>query len=255
MPPKPVSLTARFNAFYALTLASNPPNGGQVTVVNPSSDGYYGANLLVTLSVKAAPGFVFSGFSGDLTGTNTKFGMSGPMAITANFLPAPPPPVNSNPNPMITFQSNVALPIPIIVGNTTSAMPFARTFAPGALSVSVPKDYARPDMPGVRYLFTQWSDGVSTPSRSLAVGPTAIALTALYVQQVHVQVRADPAPAGSVSGGGWYDVGSNATVTATANVGAAFVQFSGSTQSSSNPVTFAVASSPMAVVANFQRTQ
>ncbi len=245
MPAKPVSLTATFSTFYAVTLASNPPIGGQVTVVNPSADGYYRGGQRYSLAVQAAPGYLFRDFSGDLTGTNLLFGVSAPMAITANFVPVP----------TITFQTNTTAPIPITVGGTTTATPFALGLQPGPVTLSVPAVYSRPQVPGVQYLFVKWSDGVTSPLRTFTVGQGSMTLSAEYVQQVQVQVLADPPAGGSLTGAGWYDVGSNVTVTATANPGFGFVRFFGPTRSATNPVTLPVGPSPMTVGAIFQRPQ
>jgi hypothetical protein len=245
MPDKPLSLTATFNTFYSVAVTANPPNGGQVTVVNPSLDGYYRGGQRYTLAVQAAPGFLFRDFSGDLTGTGLSFALNGPMAITANFIPVP----------TITFQTNVAAPIPVTVGSTTAATPFSGSLQPGAVSLSVPAVYSRPQIPGVQYVFVKWSDGVTSASRSFTVGQVSLTLTAEYIQQVQVQVLADPPAGGSLSGAGWYDVGSNVTVTATPNPGFGFVRFFGPTRSSTNPVTLPVGGTPMTVGAIFQRVQ
>jgi hypothetical protein len=254
MPPKPVSLTAKYLPFHSVTVAANPPAGGQVTIVNPSKDGYYQGGRTITLAVQPAFGFTFAGFSGDLTGTGLSFTPNAPAVITANFN-GPPPSSNpgpGNPTPTISFMTNVPVPIPVTVGALTVAMPTSQSLQPGTVPLSVPPVYSLSQVPGVQYAFVRWSDGVTSPTRSFTVA-SSTTLIAEYVKQVLVQVVADPPIGGLLIGEGWYDVGSNVTITAKANPGAVFVRFFGPTQSTTNPVTLPVGSSPMTVGGIFQR--
>ena len=75
----------------------------------------------------------------------------------------------------------------------------------------------------------------------------------LYVsqgQQYFLTTAVSPSGAGSVSGGGWYNSGSYATITATPASGYHFTGFTGSVNSSSNPLTIAM-SGAMTETANF----
>ena len=65
--------------------------------------------------------------------------------------------------------------------------------------------------------FTGWSDGVSTPTRTITVPATNITYTANFVQQTAtVTGTASPANGGSVTGTGTFNVNTNVPLTATA---------------------------------------
>jgi hypothetical protein len=77
---------------YYLTTAASPANEGTITVSPTSSSGWYAMGTQVTMSAKANPGYVFTGFSGAQTvpagqGTSVVLTMNGPIAETAQFSP------------------------------------------------------------------------------------------------------------------------------------------------------------------------
>jgi hypothetical protein len=69
---------------YYLTLSVNPSEGGNIT---PSS-GWYGKDTSVTITATPNSGYIFSHWSGDISGTNTTgtIPMDGPKSVTANFV-------------------------------------------------------------------------------------------------------------------------------------------------------------------------
>ncbi|MGA9529398.1 MAG: choice-of-anchor D domain-containing protein [Terriglobales bacterium] len=74
-------------ATYQLTTAANPANGGTVT---PPS-GPFTANSVVNLTATANAGYVFTGWTGNVANASsaaTTVTMSGPQAVTANFVPS-----------------------------------------------------------------------------------------------------------------------------------------------------------------------
>lgn len=79
----------------------------------------------------------------------------------------------------------------------------------------------------VRFLFTQWSDGNTSPQRQMSVVHD-IVLTAIYRKQYFVNANS---PYGTVQGSGWYDENSTATVELQTNMitqeGVAFAHWTG----------------------------
>jgi len=92
------------------------------------------------------------------------------------------------------------------------------------------------DENGARYIFTGWSDGVTTPTRTITVGADAAAYVALYRTQFQLvihnpnstmgTVQLTPAPADSSQ---LYDAGTQVALKAIPNAGFRFVSWSGAT--------------------------
>ncbi len=61
---------------------------------------------------------------------------------------------------------------------------------------------------GTKYVFTSWSDGIKTPSRTVTAAQT-ITLGANYTRQYRLTVSTEY---GTAHGGGWYDEGSEAEI-------------------------------------------
>jgi hypothetical protein len=83
----PATYTASFTTQYYLTTAASPPAGG---TISPAS-GWYNSGAVATVAATANTGYVFSGFTGALTGTTTpqNLTMNAPKNVTASFVPAP----------------------------------------------------------------------------------------------------------------------------------------------------------------------
>lgn len=79
------SATVTIASDYSLTTAANPAAGGTVT---PAGTNYYVKDQNVQVQAASKPLYVFTGWSGDLTGTTnpTTVAMSGPKSVTANFV-------------------------------------------------------------------------------------------------------------------------------------------------------------------------
>jgi uncharacterized repeat protein (TIGR02543 family) len=87
-------ITANFTAVPTYPLAIHSTEGGDVTtsVDNPAnaSEGLYEEGALVTLTAAPKPGFLFIGWSGDVTSSANplKLTVNGSKTLTANFKPA-----------------------------------------------------------------------------------------------------------------------------------------------------------------------
>ena len=82
-PSSVVTYIADFTTQYHLTTIADPSDGG---VVTPES-GWYGSGTSVNVGATPNINYVFSGWSGDLSGTTTpaSFMMDGPKSIIADF--------------------------------------------------------------------------------------------------------------------------------------------------------------------------
>ena len=105
-----------------------------------------------------------------------------------------------------------------------------------------------------RYVFDQWNDGNSNVSRTVtAPASGSTTYTAQFDTEVKLDVNVDPAGAGSVSKSPdkqWYELGSSVTLTANANPGYDFSNWTGTVSSSSNPLNINM-TGPQTLTAHF----
>jgi Divergent InlB B-repeat domain len=109
---------------------------------------------------------------------------------------------------------------------------------------------------GVQYTFASWQDSTTGLSDVVTAPTTTATYTATFNEQYQLTTAATTG--GSVSSGGYYNPGANATITATASAGYCFVNFTAAAQlgyspvspSTSNPFTLAM-NSPQSITANF----
>jgi hypothetical protein len=112
------------------------------------------------------------------------------------------------------------------------------------LSVVSPQSGA----PGVQNVLEQWQDGTTGTSDIVTAPATTATYTASFTTEYQLTTTAETG--GSVSPGGFFAAGTSATVTATPNAGYYFVNFTGTTTSTSNPLSLTV-NSPQSIAANF----
>jgi hypothetical protein len=104
---------------------------------------------------------------------------------------------------------------------------------------------------GVEYVFGSWS-GVSTGSSnpiSYTVAGSPASLNASFGSEYELTTAATTG--GTVSAGGYYASGSVVPITATPSTGYYFVNFTGATTSTSNPLSFTTGGAPETITANF----
>ncbi|HLK20429.1 MAG TPA: hypothetical protein VKT81_15845, partial [Bryobacteraceae bacterium] len=87
IPSIDVNYIGNFKTQYQLTTSVSPAAGGSIT-----AGGFFDPETQVSISAVPAAGYVFSGFSGDLTGTANpqSVTLSAPRTVTANFTPLVP---------------------------------------------------------------------------------------------------------------------------------------------------------------------
>ncbi len=86
-PASDTTYTAHFTENPQLALTVTPEAGGSIVASPVSSDGYYPMGTVVQLTAVPNAGYIFSSWSGDLTGTTTtqSVTMSYPRSATARF--------------------------------------------------------------------------------------------------------------------------------------------------------------------------
>ena len=106
---------------------------------------------------------------------------------------------------------------------------------------------------GTQYVFTNWSDGTNTAADTITVGSSPATYTANFQTQYQLTISTSPAAGGTVTpaSGGYYNSGASVSVTATANSGFQFANWTGSVDSSSSAATSVTMSAPESVTANF----
>jgi hypothetical protein len=128
--------------------------------------------------------------------------------------------------------------------NTT---PITLAWTPGSnctLSVATPQSGGT----GVQYAFSQWEDGTTSPSHVVTAPVTTAAYNATFTTNYLLTTAAGMG--GSVSPGGYFASGTDATITATPSAGFYFVNFTGTATSTSNPFSLLM-TGPQAITANF----
>ncbi|HLJ45824.1 MAG TPA: choice-of-anchor D domain-containing protein [Bryobacteraceae bacterium] len=108
---------------------------------------------------------------------------------------------------------------------------------------------------GTQYLFANWSDS-GTASHSITVGASAATYTANFKTQYQLTISASPSTGGTVTpaSGAFYDASTVVPITAAANNGFTFVNWTGNVASSTSASTSVTMSAPTTLTANFSAT-
>jgi uncharacterized repeat protein (TIGR02543 family) len=222
----------------------------------------------VTLAWNASTGSTVAGYmiysSADGTnygnsldaGTNTIWTVTGLQAGTTNYFEVTAYDTNNN-------QSPPSNPVEFVVPNTTNtvtvqASPASAGSVTGGGSFATGSSVTVTATANSGYTFTNWTQNGAVQSASssynftLASNLTLVANFTMNPTTNTVTVQASPASAGSVTGGGSFATGSSVTVTATANSGYTFTNWTqnGAVQSASSSYSFTLASN-LTLVANF----
>ena len=228
------TLVANFQAQpqnYTVSVSANPTNGGTVT-----GGGSYQQGQSCTVSAAANPGFTFTNWTenGNVVSTQANYTFT----------------VNSNRTLVANFQTQTYT-------ITTSANPNNGGTVTGGGSYQQGQSCTVHATANTGYTFTNWTENgnvVSTNSNySFTVNSNRTLVANFQIQSFTINVNANPAEGGTITGGGTYNLGETCTVTATAAEGYNFVNwtqgfFSVSTEAS---YSFTVTSN-MTLTANFE---
>jgi NOL1/NOP2/fmu family ribosome biogenesis protein len=219
--------------YYTLTVNVSPQGSGSVSLNPPG--GSYTAGTQVTLTAQANSGWVFSSWSGSLTGSQNPatIVMDSSKTVTANFVRSSYTlTVNINPSGAGSVTLNPSGGV-YVAGTTVTLTAVASS----------------------GWVFSSWS-GSLTGSQNPAtiVMNSSKTVTANFVRSSYtLTVNINPSGAGSVTlnpSGGVYVAGTTVTLTAVASSGWVFSGWSGSLTGSQNPATI-VMNSSKTVTANF----
>ena len=201
------TLVANFT-INTFTLTVNATNGSVTKVPNQTIFNY-GTSVLLTAVPNA--GYSFTGWSGDATGTSNSLTivMNSNKNITANFALTPPN----------TYTLNVTSTL----GGSAAKNPSLTGYNSGAV-VQVTAT------PNTGYTFAGWSGDASGTTNPLSVTMNSdkniIAnFTLIPPTQFTVSLSSNPIIGGNTSGGGTFNSGASVTVTAVANSGYLFTNW------------------------------
>ena len=218
---------------YTINVSANPTNGGTVT-----GGGTYNQGQSCTVSATPNAGFSFVNWT---EGGNV-------VSDQANYTFI----VNGNRNLVANFEAQ-----PQEYTITVSANPTNGGTVTGGGTYQQGQSCTVNATPASGYTFTNWTENgnvVSTNASYTFTVTGSRTLVANFAQQQYtISVSANPMLAGVVTGGGAYYPGNNCTVTATANNGYTFTNWTenGNVVSTNASYTFTVTGN-RTLVANFQ---
>ena len=220
---------------YTITVSANPTEGGTVT-----GGGTYQQGQSCTVTATANAGYTFTNWTenGNVVSSNASytFTVNANRNLVANF-------EQQIPSYNIRVSAN-----PILAGTVTGG----GTYQQGqSCTVTATANN--------NYTFTNWTENGNVVSSNASYTFTVNANRALVAnfqalpQNYTISVSADPTEGGTVTGGGTYQQGQSCTVTAAANEGYTFINWTknGIQVSTNASYTFTVTESA-AYVAHFQ---
>ena len=241
----PLILTPTEQSALPLVLAVDPPEGGQI-LTDPDG-GLYESGTLVTLTAVPNPGFVFSHWTGDLTGSLNPetLNMDAAKSVIAVFVP----------ETKVTISTNLAGPGYEVDGTRyTSRKTFS--WLPGETH-EICADELAGIYSGVEARFDTW-DHTATRCFTYTVPGSADSLTARFSLFNQLELRISPELSGLATGdpqgdAGWYAAGTAVVLEATPFPGFRFGAWTGSLQSQENPVSIVMNGSKR-ITANFENS-
>jgi hypothetical protein len=249
-PSTAATYTANFDTQYQLTMVASPSADGSVT---PTSGQYFASGASVPVTATANAGFAFNNWTssgggfGSTTSASTTFTMpSAAATVTGNFVSA---------TTQITITTYPANLLVSVDGGSFVPAPLVETWDQNSthtIATTSPQSGGT----GIQYAFSSWSDSGAI-SHTITVPSTATAYTATFNTQYQLTMVSSPSADGSVTptSGQYFASGASVPVTATANAGFAFNNWTssgggfGSTTSAST--NFTMPSAAATVTGNF----
>jgi hypothetical protein len=242
-PSVPTTYTANFSqgtTSYELTTAANPANGG---TVSPAS-GSYSSGTVVNLSATANSGYVFTSWTGNVANANsasTTVTMNTAESVTASFSAASTVRVTVGTSP-------AGLSFSVDGTNYASTQTLTWTIGSSHTIATISPQTSS----GTENTFASWSDGGAI-SHSVTAPSSATTYTASFHASYQLTTAANPTIGGRVSpaSGPYYASGTVVNLSATANSGYTFTNWTGNVASANSAATTVAMSAPQVVVANF----
>jgi hypothetical protein len=229
-----LTITGTFTTQHQLTTAAG--TGGTVT---PASGSFFDAGTVVNVSATASSGFNFASWTGPVanaTAAATTVTMSAPATVTANF------------SALIGVTVNVPAGVSFTLNGVSYTGSQTVNLAPGTyvLATTTPQTLAA----GTRAVFSSWSNGGAI-SQTITVGASPLAITGNFTTQHQLTTVAGTGGTVSPASGSFFDAGTVVNVTATANSGFSFANWSGPVANATAAATTVTMSAPATVTANF----
>ncbi|MEM4067091.1 MAG: hypothetical protein QXV17_09565, partial [Candidatus Micrarchaeaceae archaeon] len=225
----PITETA--NAQYYFNVYVNSGSG------SVSGSGWYPAGSVATASETPATGYHFVDWTDGVTSSTDTYVMNSPNSVGANFE------INTY---TITFQSSPVEGAPVTVNGNSETTPYSIVVDYGTtISYSYGSSFSGGS--GIQYINPSPSSGSFTVTSSTTV-------MADYTTQYYLTMSANSG--GSVSpGSGWYNSGTQVSISASPNTGYHFVSWtgtgSGSYSGTNNPAIITM-NSPISEIASFE---
>jgi len=246
-----IPLPAGFTDISPMALNSSAQVVGQLQVSAGGPPFLYTAGAVYDLSILNAQ------LAG---GIATSINDHGQIVINANgavYLLTPSSPSSPAPGEVpVTITSNVTSQMFMVSGSGCHpggyTTPQPLEWIPGsACTVTFVSPHS--SQIGTRYLWNAWQDGVATNPRTFVAPAQASTYTGTFTTQYFVTALANVPSAGTVSGGGWYNAGDQATLTATPASGYRLVSWTGAPSSLApgSPSFTVTITAPLTVTANF----
>ena len=209
----------------------------------------YASSAVIPITATANAGFQFNNWTStggsfdSTTSASTNFHMpAAPATVTGNFVPA---------TVAITITTVPANLLVSVDGGGLTPAPLIETWnigSPHTIATTSPQAAGA----GIQYGFTSWSD-LGPISHSITVPGTATTYTASFNTQYQLTTAANPSAGGSVAPppGNYYASGTIVPLTATANAGYSFVNWTGNVANSTSASTSITMTAPQSVTANF----
>ena len=215
---------------YAITVAADPTTGGTVT-----GGGSYNHGVTATLTATAAEGYTFINWTKGGTEVSAEASFSFPVTEAGDYV--------------AHFSLNS-------YEITATADPISGGTITGAGTYNHGETCTLTATPNTGSSFVKWTkDGADySTETSISFPVTAAASFVAHFTLIgyEVSATASPAEGGTITGMGGYDYGTTATLTATANPGYTFVNWTqGGTVVSDNPTYAFEVTGTVALVANF----
>ncbi len=245
-PSSSTTYTANFNTQYQLTTVASPSADGSVT---PVSGQYFASGTTIGVTATANAGFQFNNWTStggsfdSTTSASTNFHMpAAATTVTGNFIPA---------TVQITITTSPANLLVSVDGGTLTAAPLVESWVIGS-SHTIATTSPQSGGTGIQYAFTSWSDSGAI-SHSITVPSTATTYTASFATQYQLTTAVNPIVGGSVTptSGNYYSSGTVVPLTATANAGYSFTNWTGNVANSTSASTSITMTAPQSVTANF----
>jgi hypothetical protein len=223
---------------YQLTTAASPVAGGTVT---PAS-GPFNTGSVVNLSATANSGYQFLNWTGPVANPNaasTTVTMTAAESVTANFQQLSSVTVTTSPSGLsFTVDGNAY----------TASQTF--TWIVGS-SHTVTTTSPQAGGAGTQYVFSTWSDS-GAQSHTIAAPSSTTTYTANFTTQYQLTTATSPAAGGTVTpaSGSYYTAGTVVNISATANSGYQFVNWTGPAANTNSAATTVTMSAPVSVTAN-----